>query len=268
MATGDVLQIAGDNATAISVTVDSLSDGGWSAPTPNNLLVAFVGGDEPISSFAGWTKRDDAGGSPQLEVWDRISDGSESSITATGAASGDLSMHIFEIEGKPTYDVGVTNRVSSDTSIASGSTPTLSLSDSIALVSCFHFAADDTSFDSGYSTDLDYASGSNGSSYYQGTGHKDLTTTAATSTTATYTTLGDSSIIIAVYSLSLTASAFGVMNGGGSITATATKRERQELRPISTPDAGDWDTGPTTGQSLDGYTSDESDATYIEDAAI
>ena len=57
----------------------------------------------------------------------------------------------------------------------------------------------------------------------------------------------------------------GTLNGGGSITAVVAKHTNQIARPTSTITAGDWDTGPTTGQSLDGYTSDASDATWIED---
>ena len=59
----------------------------------------------------------------------------------------------------------------------------------------------------------------------------------------------------------------GTLNGGGSISAAVTKYEDQVARPSSTGSAGTWDTGPTTGQSLHGYTSDQSDATYIEDTA-
>lgn len=55
------------------------------------------------------------------------------------------------------------------------------------------------------------------------------------------------------------------INGGGSITAAASQQTNQILRPASTITPGTWDTGPTTGQSLDGYTSDDSDSTYIED---
>jgi hypothetical protein len=57
----------------------------------------------------------------------------------------------------------------------------------------------------------------------------------------------------------------GILNGGGSMAATVTKHENQTLRPASTVTAASWDTAPTGGQSLDGYTSDESDATWIED---
>jgi hypothetical protein len=58
------------------------------------------------------------------------------------------------------------------------------------------------------------------------------------------------------------------LSGGANITATAEKHISQVLRPASTITAGSWDTGPTPGQSLDGYTSDESDATYIEDTTV
>lgn len=57
----------------------------------------------------------------------------------------------------------------------------------------------------------------------------------------------------------------GTMNGGGGISASVTKVLNQIVRPTSTVSAGTWDTGPTNGQSLHGYTSDESDATYIYD---
>lgn len=60
----------------------------------------------------------------------------------------------------------------------------------------------------------------------------------------------------------------GILNGGGSIAATAAQFTNQTLRPASTIAAGDWDTAPTGGQSLDGYTSDESDATWIEDTTV
>ena len=69
-------------------------------------------------------------------------------------------------------------------------------------------------------------------------------------------------------SISATASTHLVsatMNGGGNISASATQQSSQILRPASTIAAGTWDTGPTTGQSLHGYTSDDSDTTYIED---
>jgi hypothetical protein len=62
--------------------------------------------------------------------------------------------------------------------------------------------------------------------------------------------------------------ASGVLNGGGSLSASVTQHVNQTLRPASTVTAGDWDTAPTGGQSLDGYTSDESDATWIEDTTV
>lgn len=57
------------------------------------------------------------------------------------------------------------------------------------------------------------------------------------------------------------------VNGGGSMSASATRFVNQVAQPISTVAAGAWDTGPTTGQSLHGYTSDSSDSTYIEDTS-
>jgi hypothetical protein len=60
----------------------------------------------------------------------------------------------------------------------------------------------------------------------------------------------------------------GTLNAGGSIAAEVTKYLTQVARPASTITAGDWDTGPTAGQSLHGYTSDVSDTTYIYDTTV
>jgi hypothetical protein len=57
----------------------------------------------------------------------------------------------------------------------------------------------------------------------------------------------------------------GILNGGGSIAATVTKRENQVLRPASTITANSWDTAPATGQNLHDYAGDDDDATWIED---
>ena len=59
--------------------------------------------------------------------------------------------------------------------------------------------------------------------------------------------------------------AAAIQNGGGSITAATSKFEHQILRPTSTITAGNWDSGPTTGQPLHDYAGDDSDATYVED---
>lgn len=59
-----------------------------------------------------------------------------------------------------------------------------------------------------------------------------------------------------------------IMNGGGSIAATAAKFENQVLRPASTITAGAWDSGPSTGQPLHEYAGDDSDATFIEDTTV
>lgn len=64
------------------------------------------------------------------------------------------------------------------------------------------------------------------------------------------------------------ATASGTINGGGGISPTVVRHLSQVLRPASTITAGDWDTGPTTGQNLHDYTSDDSDATYIEDTTV
>jgi hypothetical protein len=55
------------------------------------------------------------------------------------------------------------------------------------------------------------------------------------------------------------------LNSGGSMTGVAIPHFQQIARPTSTVAAGNWDTGPTPGQNLHDYTSDTSDATWIED---
>jgi len=72
-------------------------------------------------------------------------------------------------------------------------------------------------------------------------------------------------VSMAVFSEASARPTSGVVNGGGGITATAAKFEDQLARPASTVTASSWDTGPTTGQNLHTYTSDDSDATWIED---
>lgn len=64
------------------------------------------------------------------------------------------------------------------------------------------------------------------------------------------------------------AEASGTLHGGGGITSSQFANLSQTVRPISTIEAGVWDTGPTTGQNLHSYTSDESDSTYIEDTSV
>jgi hypothetical protein len=99
-------------------------------------------------------------------------------------------------------------------------------------------------------------------------GTKILTATGAIETTATVSDDTSLGVIATFMGASTSVETSGTLNGGGSITASVTKHLTQVARPTSTITAGDWDTGPTTGQTLHGYAGDDSDTTYIEDTTV
>jgi hypothetical protein len=267
MALGDIIQVAGIQdlgVTTLSIN-GTAEDPVWATPTSGNRLVVFAGGDNPITDVAtGFTLVDDVGaGSPDVEMWHKISDGTESTITVT-CASGDLTFHAIEIEGGLDLELSQFNTVAAGTTLSTLTTGVLTATASVAVVTLIKFESSAPTWDNGYTIERD-GTDTTPSTFYQSTASKALTGTAATETEATWSTSGDGSVILAIYVVASGVETSGIINGGGSISPTVVKHLNQELRPTSTITAGSWDTGPTTGQALHTYAGDDDDATWIED---
>jgi hypothetical protein len=274
MARGDIIQAVGQiDETTTQANVPPSQPTTWTTPTSGNRLLMAVAGSTALSAGPGgtWVNLLSYSSTYMMEVWTKISDGTENPLNiATMATADGTQVFAYEIEGDVVVDQQVHNTVASGTSVASGNTPTLSSADQLIIALCHAWAVADITFTTGYTLDFNYDGGNNAELYYQGGAHKYQAATTAAAATADWsggaTDFGQ--VFVVTFDLSTGVETSGTINGGGSISASVTQQSSQILRPASTIAAGTWDTGPTTGQSLDGYTSDDSDSTYIEDTAV
>jgi len=203
MAVGDFVQAAADQDLGSTLTFDSGSDStggsGWATPTSGNTLICFFGGDNFATSFpTGWTQRDTGPSSnPYWEVWDKVSDGTESTIAITVSAS-DAHAIIVEMEGDLAYDTGDDN-TNTGTSVAINDTPTLQGA-GFAVASAFHWTAENVTVSSGgYTLRLNYDDGNNGKTWYENVATKAVTTAADADVTMGWSTSSDSVGITGVW---------------------------------------------------------------------
>lgn len=275
MATGDIVQFGAYMEATATVEVSttksqpSSTSTRWTTPTSGNTLFALVISPETLSSFtAGWTQEyASVAGNWNTYVYSKTSAGNETSAVATMGATNDHFMSLWEIEGAVTYDQASGAAETATATVGTSLTP--SVADTLFLAMCGHWQADNnTNFDNGFTKDWDYDSGAaaNSELYYQGGAHKLVASTASQTVNATWTTAESGTILLVAVSIATAPQVSGTINGGGGISTSVTKRINQILRPASTVTAGSWDTGPTAGQSLHGYTSDDSDTTYIVDS--
>ena len=207
MAAGDIVQVvawADYGEATITVSGSQGEPSTWATPTNGNTLIAIGLTDSGISSApSGFTQRIGGGTDPYVYMWDKISGGSETSVACTFSSTYDNCLIVYEIEGTVSFDVAAS--IVNDTavtSIASGSSGTLSGSTSLAIVAALTWNyGEDISFDSGYTDDIDYTITNEQLPYYA-SGSKALTGTTATSTTASWTNSVSAVIALGVWSVS------------------------------------------------------------------
>lgn len=191
-ATGEVQQMSADvdNATSVSVSTSDGQPNTWSVPASGNLLIAMVwSGGGTITNPSGWTLRysHTSDSNNKRYIYEKVSDGTETGLTVSFSTTENHGLALYEVYGEPTWDTGTSGYTSSGTSVASGSSGTLSASEGIAIALSHHWAVSDTSFDSSFTLDADYDGGNNGALYYLGAGHLDLTSTTAINVTSSWT---------------------------------------------------------------------------------
>lgn len=192
MATGDLVQMSANRQSGTSVTVDG-SNGQpstWSSPSSGNLLIAMIwSGGGTITSPSGWTQRysHTSDSNNKRYIYEKESDGTETGLTVSFSVSENHGLALYEIEGVPVWETGTSGYTSSGTSVASGSSGTLSGDDGIAIALSHHWASSDTSFDSSFVLDADYDGGNNSRLYYLGAAHLDITATTAINVTSSWT---------------------------------------------------------------------------------
>jgi hypothetical protein len=275
MAQGDIVQDksgAATSGTTVGVTFDQTA-------TDGNLLVAMVStGADGITTPGDWSigRTHGSANDQWAGLYYKESDGSETALTVTCAGSEEHTLSFVEFEGP--WQASPLDKVnSSDTygtsvdNIDIGTTGTLSEADEVACAFAWNWNGDGVglwSIDSGFTELHDLFGGSSQMSY---SATKLVSATTALNPNIQFETddfdLGWSIGIISTFLLETAQheTTSGILNAGGNITTSVTKRTGQIARPASTVTAGDWDTGPTTGQNLHDYASDDSDTTYIED---
>lgn len=206
MALGDIVQFSGfmepSDGTTATVSSTKGQPSTWSTPSAGNLLVCMIwSGGGTITPPAGWTQRllDITNGNLRRYIYEKVSDGSETSLTVTFAVTEGHGMVLYELEGVPVFDkVASARSDSSVTSVASGSTGTLTGATSTALVFSHHWNASNTSFDSSFTVNGHYASGSNPQLYFFGFGSRLVTGTTALNVTSSWTagSPGSSNLIV------------------------------------------------------------------------
>lgn len=207
MAAGDIVQAvawADFGTDTITVSSSQGSPSTWATPTSGNTIVVVALTDSGISTApSGFSQVNGGGTGPYAYMYRKTSAGTETTISTVFTGSDDNAMHVYEIEGTCAYDTGpsVANTASA-TSLASGSSGTLSGSTSIAIVGALAWDyGEDITFDSGYTTDLNDTATS-GTTPYTGSGYKALTGTTATSTTASWTNSAAAVIVLGVFTVS------------------------------------------------------------------
>ena len=266
--------------TDIAATFDT-------APTEDNLILIFMGGgngDETLTEPSGFsTIVANQGTSGQFDTRAIFGKQAGSSEGTTYLVDTDSSGDTFWIVG---YEISgaVTsswNDVSDDvwesgptTPFDLGTTATTSQANELAVAAGALWESgatiDVTGMGSSFTLDEELNE-TGGWDVIAFAGSKVLSSTQTVNTDAAFTSSADSGhgIIVTIKELgSQSETTSGTINGGGGLSASVTATEDQIARPASTIAAGDWDTGPTTGQNLHTYTSDGSDATYIEDTTV
>lgn len=294
MALGDIVQFSGymepvDGTTAtVSSTKGQPST--WSAPSSGNLLVALIwSGGGTITPPSGWTQRllDITNGNLRRYIYEKVSDGSETSLTVSFSMTEGHGMALYELEGVPVFDkVASARSDSSVTSVASGSTGTLTGATSTALVLSHHWNASNTSFNSSFTVNGHYASGSNPQLYFFGFGSRLVAGTSALNVTSSWTSGSPGSTNLIVYDSTVPSGPVeeelevdGTIAPTGIVAPTSSRNRTHtgastpsgqlstarltSRRPDTTIANSGWDTGPTPGQDLDEYVADASDSTYI-----
>jgi len=260
-----------------------------STPTEGNTLVAvYIGAQGWVSgafsiSGTGWTEHQEGitADPPYTSraSYTKVAGASEpTAITVTGQSNDAGALYLLELDGILTSDIFEAQNTgysgTAGTSQNSGDVSPAAAAFLICAGHCWNTTADQDFTHSANWTELFDVSGQSGGGAtemnsclaYREVAAGTYSNTVSWTNTSTYG--GGTAYILALNVDETAVETSGVINGGGGISATVTKNLNQILRPASTIAAGTWDTGPTTGQSLDGYTSDDSDSTYIEDTTV
>jgi hypothetical protein len=220
VATGDIVQAVGwlslgsatigisDNEAGPTTIGSDGPDAPWATPTSGNTLIVLIVGESTVSSFTGWTQRyASTGDALKRYIYEKTSDGSESSFSATMASSSlDTVMGAWEVEGSVTWDVASSGYTASGNSISSGTTATLASATSVALAAGFHWRVGDTSFSNSFTKDFDYQGGTHSQLFYHGGSHRVLDSTSGIATAASWAgTASSGTCIVGVWSVAASA---------------------------------------------------------------
>lgn len=249
MAVGDIVQAVGTvdlGVTSVAVSGSVGQPSVWATPTSGNTLVALVHGDEVCTGVTGFTQRYSAGTNEPRKMYDKTSDGTETTITASFGTAGDALLVVYEIEGDVTFDVAASDEATAVTEMDSGATATLGATTSVALAFCQHWVSSDTAFDSAFVLDLDYSDGDNGDLYYLGAAHKSISGTTGVSTTGSWTGSADASTMVGVWSVSTIV----YHDGAATPTGVGTLAATGELGNTGTATLTGSGTLSATGHSL------------------
>ena len=237
-------------------------------------------------------------------VYSKTSAGNETSAVATMDATNDHFMSLWEIEGTVTYDQASGAAETATATVGTSLSPSVADTLFLAMCEHWQADDNtnfDNGFTKDW--DYDSGAAANSELYYQGGAHKLVASTASQTVNATWTTAESGTILLVAITVSSgpvleTRSDTGAITPAGAPKKQAITKETGTLtsagvvnrtqqrnktlvgvtalagdiatqkyiirRPDATVAAGGWDTGPTSGQSLHGYTSDASDSTWIE----
>lgn len=248
------------------------------APTEGNLLVATATAGTTMSSQpSGWTVAvQDA--SPRVFLCWKIAGASEPTTATWTLSSGNQGLVTWSEYSSTTdwlanpVDVTAASGTGTGTSCSSGTTAPTTQGEALAIAAYRIYGGSDllgtslsNSFTMRVEADVELPQ-SWSLQLFQA--DKILSSTGQQESTLSWTTPSAShrGVIAVFLPDSTTITTSGTLNAGGSIAAATIDHQNQIARPTSTTDAGDWDTGPTTGQDLHTYAGDNSDATYIQDS--
>lgn len=281
-----------DSTGATSITVTFAG-----APASGELILLFVGGgngDEAVTWPTGFTQifLTGTGGEYNLRgAAYKVAGGSESAaytistdsagdtfvaggIVLSGYNSGD----IVEVSTSATSGGSSTTSQSTGTTAATGQANALA----VAFGWVWHGVTETFSYTNSFTQQqlLHETAGYDASAWLA---TKALSTTGAQETTASWSTSQQASAMIVVINGALGAtqeqqSVAGTITSAGAPSKQPLTSEAAAITPVGvvasvkflvrrpddTVDAGGWDTGPTSAQDLDQYTSDASDSTWIE----
>ena len=230
MARGDIIQaVAYIDATTTQANVPPSQPSTWATPTSGNRLLMAVAGSTALSAGPGgsWVNLLSYSSTYMMEVWTKISDGTENPLNiATMASAAGTQVFAYEIEGDVVVDQQVHNTVASDTAVSSGNTPTLSSNDQLIIAMAHAWASADITFTPGYTLDFNYDGGTNTELYYQGGAHKYQAATTAAAATADWsggaTDFGQVFVVTFDLSTGVTATATALAATSGFGTSTIT----------------------------------------------